>query len=101
MAWMKLVTISPGPIPHRARSASAQAQDAARARTPIGAATVKPARWRSSSDSPPHIPYSRLARANCRHCGCTGHVPQRRRAWASRRTLACGRSARGGKKRWV
>ena len=68
---------------------------------PMGAATVKPARWRSSSLSPAQKPYSWLLRANCRHWSTTGHWLQSWRARASRRARAWGRSALGGKKRGV
>jgi hypothetical protein len=83
---------------------SRQAQLAAlwwRARIPIGADTVNPAKWRSSSDSPAQNPYSRWSRANSRQGLLTGHVSHSLEALASRRARAWGRSALGGKNRRV
>src|SRR5581483_5976060 len=63
--------------------------------------TRKPAAARSSSDSPPQKPYSRLSRAQSRHCASAGQARQIARARASRMTRVSGRSPAGAKKRSV
>src|SRR2546421_9128938 len=59
--------------------------------------TRKPAAARSSSDSPPQKPYSRLSRAHSRHSTSAGHAAQTPRACVSRTARASGRSPAGAK----
>src|SRR4051794_17377695 len=72
-----------------------------RARTPIGAIRRYPAEWRSSSLSPPQNPYSWLDLAYSWQELWTMQLAHTDLAAASRRSLAWGRSAGGGKKRCV
>src|SRR6266516_4766951 len=59
--------------------------------------TRNPAAARSSSDSPPQKPYSRLKRAQSRHSWTTGQFAHTARALASRTCRASGRSPGGAK----